>query len=196
MADDASFADVMARLRAGDQAAAATVFHRFARRLVELARARLDARIRQKVDPEDVAMSVYKSFFLRYAEGQFDLANWDSLWGLLTTITLRKCGHRVEYFRAACRDVRREQAAVPLADDSSASWEAIAREPSPEEVVCLTEAVEGLMQGLDERQQKIVALALQGYTPAEISEQVGRSERRVYALLQRVCGKLQALGDD
>jgi hypothetical protein len=38
-------------------------------------------------------------------------------------------------------------------------------------------------------------LALHGYMPAEISAQVQRSERRVYALLQRVRRKLETLRD-
>ena len=43
----------------------------------DMARLRLDSRIRQKVDPEDVLQSVYKSFFLRCGAGQFDLSGWD-----------------------------------------------------------------------------------------------------------------------
>ena len=54
-----SFDDVMGRLRAGEQSAAATeIFHRFARRLIGLARTRLDDRVRGKVDAEDVLQSV------------------------------------------------------------------------------------------------------------------------------------------
>src|SRR5580692_11428902 len=99
MSVDPSFDTVMQRLRAGDDEAAADVFRRFADRLIGLARSRLDERLRQKVDPEDVMQSVFKSFFRVQADGKLDLANWDSLWALLTVITLRKCGHRIEYFR-------------------------------------------------------------------------------------------------
>src|SRR4051812_14113370 len=104
MPDEESFADLMARLRAGDQDAAARVYQHFARRLIGLARSRLDGLMRRKEDPEDVVQSVFRSFFARQAGGQFDLDDWNSLWSLLTVITLRKCGHRVEYFRAARRD--------------------------------------------------------------------------------------------
>jgi RNA polymerase sigma-70 factor (ECF subfamily) len=198
MPADDSFADLLARLRRGqDRAGAeAELFRRFQHRLIALAGSRLDAQLRGKVDPESVVQSVFASFFLRQRGGQFVLHDWGGLWGLLATITLRKCGHRVEHFHAACRDVRREQAPLPDADDSGASWEALAREPSPQEAACLTETVEGLMQGLDERQQRMLALSLQGHTPAEISAEVGRSERRVYVLLQRVRQKLEALRDD
>src|SRR5207249_524909 len=92
-----SFARLMARLRAGDDGAAAAVFQRFARQLIARARAHLDARLRPKLDPEDVVQSVYRSFFNRYGAGQFELGTWNDLWGLLTVITLRKCVNRVAY---------------------------------------------------------------------------------------------------
>ena len=44
---------------------------------------------RQKVDPEDVVQSAFRSFFTRQAAGQFDVASWDDLWGLLVVITVR-----------------------------------------------------------------------------------------------------------
>src|SRR5438874_2331648 len=105
---DDAFEELMARLQARDQDAARTVFDRYARRLMALAARHLDGRLRQKVDPEDVVQSAFKSFFLRHAEAPFELADWGGLWALLVVLTLRKCGHRAEHFRAARRDVRRE----------------------------------------------------------------------------------------
>ena len=108
MDPDRSFNDLMARLRAGDNAAATEVFNRFTNRLIGLARSRLDRLIRQKVDPEDILQSVYRSFFRRHAQGRFDVASWDNLWGMLTVITLRKCMRQSERHHAASRDVSRE----------------------------------------------------------------------------------------
>src|SRR5690349_7055785 len=105
MPDDASFDRLLAELRAGDPSAAARVVESYARRLVALARKHLDRRILGKEDPEDVLQSVFKSFFHRVGAGQFRLDSHDDLWALLVSLTLHKCGHRVEYFRAARRDV-------------------------------------------------------------------------------------------
>jgi RNA polymerase sigma-70 factor (ECF subfamily) len=189
MSPDESFAVLMARLRAGDEEAAARVFRQFTRRLIGLARARLAPAVRQKVDPEDVLQSAYKSFFRRHADGEFDLDGWDGLWGLLTCITLRKCLDQVEHFQAACRDVRRE-AAGPSVTRFADPWQALAREPTPPEAVLLTEAVEELLRGQVGRDRAIVSLALQGYTAAEISEQLGRPPRTVYRVLAGVKGQL------
>ena len=128
MSDASPAQDVLARLRAGDEQAAAEVFGRFAHRLVGLARQRLPKSLRGKEDPEDAVQSALKSFYVRYAAGQYELTSWDDLWGLLTRITAHKCGHRLERFHAARRDIRREIAA-PAADDPNQSWEILAPGP-------------------------------------------------------------------
>ena len=193
---DESFADLCKGLRGGSQAAASDLFTRFPTRLVSLARSRMDARVQQKVDPEDVVQSVYKSFFLRAADEQFAFDNWGSLWTILAVITLRKCGHRIEHFRAACRDVRREQPrAASDFDESLASFEAIARDPQPSEAAALTETLEQVMQQLDEREQQILTLRLQGYSTAEIAPLVQRTDRTVRLVLERVRKLLESRRD-
>jgi RNA polymerase sigma-70 factor (ECF subfamily) len=193
MPADDSFAEVMARLRGGDNEAAARVFQQFAGRLIGLARARMDGKLKQKIDPEDVAQSALKSFFVRNADGQFDLANWDSLWALLVVLALRKCNHQAVRYKAARRDVRREQA-PPAADDSRKDWQAFAEEPNPSHAAMLTETVEQLMRSMEnEREREMLVLSLQGYTAAEISARVGRSERTVYRVLTNVRERLDGM---
>ncbi len=187
-----SFDEVMARLAAGDQQAAARVFHRFAHRLVALAGARLSARLRAKVDPEDVAQSVFKSFFRRHAEGEFHFKGWDSLWGLLTMMTVRKCQRLFARYRTAKRDVAAE---VPAGADDTAEFAALTREPSAAEVLILGELVETLLTGLGERDCAMVSLALQGYHPAEIAGEIGVSERTVYRVLEGLRERLQPDAD-
>ena len=113
-----SFDEVIGRLRRGEEDAAAQVFSRFANRLLHLARSRLNPPIRRKFDPEDVMQSVFRSFFIRQREGQFELKDWDSLWSLLVRITLRKCGRRITAFQTQRRDLRREVVPVVSDDDS------------------------------------------------------------------------------
>jgi RNA polymerase sigma-70 factor (ECF subfamily) len=188
-----SFAECVAGLRACEDAAAREVFDRFARRLVALARRRFTGALGARVDPEDVVQSAYKSFFLRYREGKLEAGNWSSLWGLLTHITLCKCADRVEYYRAARRDVARE---VPIPDSpgSPPPWCAVIdREPSPVEAAVLAETVEQILAGLEDGERAVVELSLQGYTTREISEQLGRAERTVRRLRERVKGRLKRL---
>src|SRR5437016_3003501 len=104
MSSDDSFEFLVSRLQAGDPDAATAIFGRFARRLIALARVHLSSQLRQKVDPEDVLQSVFRSFFRRQAAGEFELQNWDGMWALLSVITLRKCGHQADHYLALCRD--------------------------------------------------------------------------------------------
>ncbi len=187
-----SFADFLTRLQAGDDTAARELFERFTRRLVGLARQRFADGLRHKVDPEDVVQSAYKSFFHRHAQGQLEVRGWDSLWGLLTVITVRKCLDRVAYHRAERRDLAREEAAP--AGDAPAPWqEAFDREPTPLEAAELNDAVERLLTGLDEDERAVVELSLEGYSTREISERVGRAERTVRLLREGVRRRLERM---
>jgi RNA polymerase sigma-70 factor (ECF subfamily) len=183
----------MVQLRAGDQDVAAHVFHYYASHLISLVRGRLDRRILRKEDPEDVVQSAFRSFFRRHAKGEFELDDWDSLAGLLATITLRKCGHRIERFNAARRDIHRESAAPASADDSVASWEAISREPTPLEAALATETLEEVMRDLQPCHREIVPLVLDGYSLAQISAHVCSSERTVQRVLKLVRSRLERL---
>jgi RNA polymerase sigma-70 factor (ECF subfamily) len=194
MPPEPSFEELMVRLRQGDEEAARHIFQEYAERLIALARSRLGQRLRQKVDPEDVLQSVYRSFFTRHARGQLQLDGWDGLWGLLTIITLRKCGRWVERFTSQKRSMAAEVALGGDADSSA--WEAVARDPTPVEAAILAETVEDLIQGLEGRERDIVTLGLQGCTVAEISAQVGRTRRTVQRVLKRVQDHLLALRDE
>ncbi len=185
MPPDDSFADLMARLRQGDDDASTAVFLRFSRRLVGLARLHLDSRARAKLDPEDVLQSVYKSFFLRAAEGRFHLDGWGDLWSLLVVITLRKCGRVRQHFRTARRDVGAEIAQA-VGTEQADVWEVLAAGPTPFDAVLLAELVERLHQSLPPRDRAVAALALQGHSAAEIVEQTGVPQRSVYRALENV----------
>lgn len=190
METDRPFAELMQELRAGDPTAAERIFRGYARRLIGLARSRLSQGVRAKTDPEDVVQSVFRSFFTRQADGQFELGSWNDLWSLLATITLRKCGHKIEHFRAACRDVTRE-AAPPATDDSIASFALIAREPSPSEAAMMIETVEQITAALEPRDRRVLEMRMQGATMAEISSELNCTERTVERALERMRRKLE-----
>lgn len=193
MAQENSFDELIARLRAGDESAAQQLFDRFIDRLIQLARSRMDRALRQKVDAEDVVQSVFKSFFRRQAEAPFALGNWDDLWSLLVVITLRKCVGKIRRFHGKGRDVRKEAAGPFLGDDAAVVHEAVAREPTPAEAAMLTETVEHMMRGLGEHERQVFEMRLQGYMVAEISARTGRSEYTVEGMLKRIRKMLKKL---
>jgi RNA polymerase sigma-70 factor (ECF subfamily) len=185
MSPDPSFDRLMSRLRCGDDATAAAVFRRFAAQLISLTRDNLDTWMRSKVDPEDIVQSVFRSFFVRFRDGDWNFVNWDSLWGLLTLVTLRKCSNRCAYLCRECRDVRREiNGAATVGPDVPS--EPIDPAPSPLEAAMLTETVERLLKGLEPPERAVVELSLQGYSAAEIAERLGRAGRSVRRVREQV----------
>jgi len=185
-----SFNLVMARVRAGDDAAAGQLVERFSRRLAGLARKRLDGRLRRKEDPEDVLQSVFKSFFVRHRRGQFEPTGWDNLWTLLSLIAVCKCADRVAFFRAARRNIGRE---AGLPDATASSRLIFDRQPTPDEAVAVADTVEQIMRGLEVRDREILTLRLQGRLVEEIAGEMGCGERTVRRVLEHVKRRLRDL---
>ena len=180
----------MVRLHSGDDAAAGELFARFTHQLIALALRHIDMGLRHKVDPEDIVQSAFKSFFFRYGAGNLDVANWNSLWGLLTLIAVRKCAERVAYHTAERRDAAREVTALP-GDEPAAFAVPLGREPTPLEAAVLSETVEQLFASLDEEERPILELSLQGYSTREIGDRLGRAERTVRLLREGVRHRLE-----
>jgi RNA polymerase sigma factor (sigma-70 family) len=187
-----SFDEFMTRLHRGDDAAAQELFGRFTHQLIALALRNLAVGLRHKVDPEDVVQSAYKSFFVRYGAGNLDVVNWNSLWGLLTLITVRKCAERAAYHRAERRDAARE-VSPPRADEAAPWLDPIGREPTPLEAAVLNETVAQLLSGLDDDDRPVLELSLQGYTTREISERLGRAERTVRLMREGIRHRLERM---
>ena len=184
-----SVAAILDGLRAGDDRVAESVFRRFSHRLIALAGSRLDETLQAKIDPEDVVQSVFRSFFGRYAAGQFQAEDWGEIWTILTVITVRKCRNKQQHYRAQRRDVAREVQPAASTDFIAA----VSREPSPEEAAMLTETLEALMRKRSGNQLAILSLHLQGFSVLEISDRLNRTERTVRRTLQHVRDELEEL---
>ena len=191
MAENDSFRALLAGLHEGEEDAARAVFERYGRGLIAMPRQRLGAVLATKVEPEDVVQSVYKSFFWRFGEAQFDLAGWASLWNLLVVITVRKCANQAQHFQRECRATGRE--VRPEVGDSGTAWEAVSREPTPVAAAVLTETLEGVLREFEPAEREIIALSLQGHSVQEIKQQLGRPERTVRRVRERVRHQLEKL---
>src|SRR4051812_40067650 len=99
---------LLERYRRGDDRAADALFARYVERLTLLARSRLSSRLARRVDPEDVVMSVYRSFFVEARDGRFVLGRGGDLWRLLASMTRHKLSHQVRHQTAGRRSVERE----------------------------------------------------------------------------------------
>jgi RNA polymerase sigma factor (sigma-70 family) len=174
------------RWRRGDQQAAADLFGRYANRLVALARSRLAQRLAQRVDAEDVMLSVFRSFFESVRADRYEFQRGGDLWQLLVTFTLRKLNDQVRRNECGKRAVTREQ---PISSDDGLEIlqnHLLAHEPSPLEAVALAEEVEQLMALVQPRERRILELRLQGYTVDEIAADLDCGERTVRYGLKKI----------
>jgi RNA polymerase sigma-70 factor (ECF subfamily) len=194
MLEDMPFDEIVARLFKHDSAIEIEIFDRYKYRLCNLARSRLDRAIRRRVDPDEVVASVFKSFFIRHADGRLKVAELKDLWTILALLTRRKCCRRVEYHRAALRDIRREVENKSL--DSDSFREAFDRNPTAQEAALLTETLELLMRDLNKSHREILVLSLQGYTVREICKLIRRSARTVQEVLKRIRERLEAMAKE
>ena len=123
MASSRSVSHWIGQLRAGDQVAAQHLWEGYFRRLVGLARGKLQSLPCRAADEEDVALSAFASFCRGVECGRFpQLADRDDLWRLLVTITARKALHLARDERSQKRGggAVRDEAALGDRDGSAA----------------------------------------------------------------------------
>jgi DNA-directed RNA polymerase specialized sigma24 family protein len=163
------------QLGAPDRAAAQPLWQRYFHRLVALARQKLRRAPRGMAGAEDVALSAFDSFFRRAEQGRFpQLADRDDLWRLLFVITERKAIDLVKQEKAARRGGGKVRSLDALGGQNSTSDGApvdiAGREPTPVEVVEITDNCRRLLDALDDEKLRDVAIAkLEGYTNEEIA---------------------------
>src|SRR6516225_793826 len=106
----ALFADLIRRVRAGEEEAAADLVRRYEPAIRRVVRVHLrDPRLRRVLDSMDICQSVLATFFVRANLGQYELDTPDSLLKLLATIARNKLSNQAARQHAARRDHRREQ---------------------------------------------------------------------------------------
>lgn len=155
----------LGRLKAGDPAAAAPLWHRYFPRLVELARARLAGHPLRGADEEDVALSAFDSFCRDAAAKRLPrLDDRDDLWRVLLMITGQKAVNLVRHETTQKRGGKSGGPAVDL--------EAIAgTEPTPEFAALVADEFRRLLDKLPDPDLKALAVwKMEGHTNEEIAE--------------------------
>lgn len=160
------------------------LWDRYFARLARLAHGRLRGASRGHADGEDVALSVFDSFFRGAAAGRFDrLEGRDDLWRLLVTIAARKASN-------AARDgLRLKRGGLVAFDDPGALAEVAGDEPSPEFAMLVADESRRLFEALsDDSLRDVVRLRLEGYSNEEIAAALDcglRTVERKLALIRK-----------
>jgi DNA-directed RNA polymerase specialized sigma24 family protein len=173
-------------LRAGDAGAAQRLWERYFRRLVGLARKKLQNAPCRAADERDVALSAFDSFCRRAEQGRFpELADRGGLWRLLVVITARKAAHLV-------RDEARQPRVVGAAAESEDGLldRVLSREPDPAFAAQAAEEFRRLLRLLGDPELEAIALRrMEGYTVEEIAAEfpyVPRSIKRKLKVIREL----------
>jgi RNA polymerase sigma factor (sigma-70 family) len=163
---DSDFLTLLARVRGGDDAAAAELVARYERVVLRSVRSRLSQSMRGALDSMDVMQSVHRSLLTGLRIGRFEFTSPQQLVGLAVVMVQRKVARhwrQLKRFPLAGRAV----AAAPL--------EAIASHESPPlELATANDLLEHCLAQLDDLDRQLVRLKLAGHSSVESAALLGR----------------------
>ena len=180
-------------VKAGDSAAVDRLWRHYFDRLSRAVRARLHGSDRAVTDEEDIALSVFDSFYDAAEKGRFpDLSDRDDLWRLLLRMAARKVVDKRRHDRRQRRGGDVQVHSLDHASDDEQILEAIGDEPSPEMAMMMQETVEQLFSQLGGGPLgEIAGAKLEGYSNADIARRFGCSERTIERRLHLIREKCQ-----
>jgi RNA polymerase sigma-70 factor (ECF subfamily) len=168
MAEAEPFSDLLRRVRAGDDQAAAELVRRYeplVRREIRLHME--DRRLSRLFDSLDVCQSVLASFFVRTAAGQYDLERPEQVLKLLVTMARNKLASEARRQSRQRRDHRR-------AAGSAEELKRVAdTTPSPSQLLAGRELLEQFYQHLSDEERELADLRGQGLGWEEIAARLG-----------------------
>jgi RNA polymerase sigma factor (sigma-70 family) len=185
MSEELSFADLIRRVRAGDQEAAAELVKRYEPTIRRAVRFRLvDARLRTILDSMDICQSVLGSFFVRVVSGQYELERPEQLLKLLATMARNKLAGAARKQGADRRDFRRTKAVHSLPCDLAAP------DASPSQQVAAAELLQEARRRLTPEEQELVEMRRQGRAWADIAAELGSNPACLRKKLARALDRI------
>jgi RNA polymerase sigma-70 factor (ECF subfamily) len=186
-----SFDELLQRVQAGDEHAAARLVQEFEPFIRRDIRFRLrDARARRLLDSMDICQAVLGSFFVRAAAGQFELRDRADLLKLLLSMARNKLAKELQRQRRQRRDARRTVGAVEnlgLAEPGA----------SPSRVAIGKELLQEVRRRLNDEERRLAELRGQGLGWEEVAASLGgTAEARRKQLARAVDRVVVELGLD
>ncbi|HEV3263089.1 MAG TPA: sigma-70 family RNA polymerase sigma factor [Gemmataceae bacterium] len=179
---------LLRRFRGGQPDAATELYLRYAERLRALAARQCAPDLAPRLDPDDIVQSVFRTFFRRVAQGQYNVPEGEDLWKLFMIIALHKVRSAATFHRAAKRDVR--ATATGLSDEISGE-NLVARDGMA--LATLRMVIDEVLDALPPSMRSIVESRIEGYEVEEIARRTQRSRRSVERALQEFRARLSPL---
>jgi RNA polymerase sigma-70 factor (ECF subfamily) len=169
MTEKDTFAEFLSRIRSGDAQAAGELVRNYESAVRVAIRVRLtDPALKRVFDSMDFCQSVFKSFFVRAAAGDFDLSDPAQLVALLARMARNKLASQVRFQHRQRRDARQ------LAEGGAEILpEVEGGEPAPSRHVAAREQLQALYARLSEEERMLAERRGHGHTWVEIAAELG-----------------------
>jgi RNA polymerase sigma-70 factor (ECF subfamily) len=169
---------LLRQVRLGQQDAATALYLRYATQLRRMADRTISADLAVRVSGEDIVQSVFRTFFRRASNGQYDIGDADGFWRLLLVIALNKIRACGNHHRASKRSVSRTQ---PLEHELDSP---VSRDDEESAFQILKLTIDELIRSLPPEHHEIVYMRIEGREINEIAEKTRRAKRSIERILQ------------
>jgi RNA polymerase sigma-70 factor (ECF subfamily) len=186
MGPEASFGDLVRRVRAGDAHAAAELVRQFEPEVRRHVRLRLTnprfSRLKRVLDSVDISQSVLGNFFARAALGQFDLKTPRDLVALLVTMAYHNLVDKV----------RKGTNCLPLLSGAPLPRETVV-DPghSPSDAAAGAELVQQFLRRMSAEERQLAELRAAGLGWDEVAARVGGTREAVRKQLERAIQRVE-----
>jgi DNA-directed RNA polymerase specialized sigma24 family protein len=185
MSEAPTFEELIQRVRAWDQEAAAELVRRYEPAIRRAVRFRLaDAGLGNVLDSMDVCQSVLRSFFVRAASGQYSLETPEQVLKLLKAMARNKLTSQARRQYSQRRDNRR---ASPIGEEGS---RLVAPGDSPSAAMVVRDLQQEVRHRLAPDEWKLLEMRNQGHDWAAIGAAVGGAPESLRKKLARAIDRV------
>jgi RNA polymerase sigma-70 factor (ECF subfamily) len=193
--DDAAFVELLARVRAGDEAAVRELLARFEDDVQMMVRAQLPRRLRPKFDSMDFVQAVWQSFFSDLDAAPERFANAVHLRRFLAGVVRNKVQEEHRRRTQSRRyNMTREESLYVRRNGRDEPVEVPTPDPSPSQNAQALDRWDQLVAGRSPEEAMVVELRRQGLTYEQIAERTGLSERAARRVIEEIRERMEERG--
>ncbi len=180
---------LLARVRAGDDAALTAVLQQYETRLRLAAHALIGPALRTQLDTLDLVQSVHRALLPGLRNGKYDIAEPEQLVALALTVIRNKVFTK---WRRAHPEHEQRAGDIDPATATPRTGRQLFDDPSA--IVQRNDSVRHLLQGLGPADRTLLELRIQGYSTVEIADRLGCDAHALRARLSRLRDRLRGHG--
>jgi RNA polymerase sigma-70 factor (ECF subfamily) len=171
--------ELLARARAGDQAAWAELFHTCYPKVIRVVRRKLDRPMRSLYDSTDIVGDVMKSL-----AADFERLDFPSIGSLIAYLAQAAEQKVIDEYRRQHAQKRDKKLERPMVGPDGEDYHLPAGGPTASQEAQAREVRDRLLAGQGEPQREVIELRLQRYSNEEIAERTGWNIRKVQRFLK------------